>query len=387
MEARIKSEVTMEYWNKYHLAKRINDIAIKNFQVELNGELSSIENFILDRANQIPVERYSKEWLIGAIASYYDPASAKGVPTTFVGWLNRYLEDNKDETAPGTLRKNKVVLNRILKFEKYSQQQLRIKDINLDFKMDFERFCKQEGYHTNTIAMSLRFVKTVCNYAAVFGEQVNPNLKLIRIKEVPADWVYLNEEEIEKIATWNATADYLDNARDWLLISCYTGQRIGDFMRFEKSMIRYQKNRKGEVKPLLEFIQEKTGKEMSVPLSSKVLAILDKRDGEFPRILSDQKYNEYIKLVCQGAKINERVEGAKKVEVSDKVWRKKKGMFEKWELVSSHIGRRSFATNNYGKIPTVFLMNMTGHSTEQMFLKYIGKGSNDIAMELSEYFD
>jgi len=98
LEARIKSEVTKEYWDKYHLAKRINDIAIKNFQVELNGELSSIENFILDRANQIPIERYSKEWLIGAIASYYDPASAKGIPTTFVGWLNRYLEDNKDVT-------------------------------------------------------------------------------------------------------------------------------------------------------------------------------------------------------------------------------------------------------------------------------------------------
>ncbi|WP_156424163.1 hypothetical protein [Myroides odoratus] len=68
-------------------------------------------------------------------------------------------------------------------------------------------------------------------------------------------------------------------------------------------------------------------------------------------------------------------------------WRIDKGMFKKHELVTSHIGRRSFATNNYGKIPTVFLMNMTGHSTEQMFLKYIGKGSNDIAMELSEYFD
>ena len=66
--------------------------------------------------------------------------------------------------------------------------------------------------------------------------------------------------------------------------------------------------------------------------------------------------------------------------------RKTTGEYEKWELVSSHIGRRSFATNYYGKIPTVFLKYATGHKTEEMFLKYIGKKSQDMALELSEYF-
>ena len=55
-------------------------------------------------------------------------------------------------------------------------------------------------------------------------------------------------------------------------------------------------------------------------------------------------------------------------------------------LVSSHIGRRSFASNNYGKIPTSFLMYITGHTTEAMFLTYIGKSNKDIAMELTNYF-
>ena len=43
-------------------------------------------------------------------------------------------------------------------------------------------------------------------------------------------------------------------------------------------------------------------------------------------------------------------------------------------------------SNNYGKIPTSFLMCMTGHSTEKMFLTYIGKSNKDIAMELTNYF-
>lgn len=386
LEARIKSEVTKEYWDKYHLAKRINDIAIRNFQVELNNVLNEVENFVLNQADQVPVERYSKEWLSSAIASYYDPSSANGAPITLVGWLNKYLEDNKGDMAESTLTKNEVILKRILKYEDLSHVQLKVKDIDLTFKKNFEQFCKSNGFHINTIAMTLRFIKTVCNYASVFGEPTSSSLRLLRIKEVAADWVYLNEEEIDKIAKWEATADYLDNARDWLLISCYTGQRIGDFMRFEKSMIRYQKNRKGEVRPLLEFIQDKTGKEMSVPLSSKVLSILNKRDGEFPRSVSDQKYNTYIKKVCEKVGFVEKVPGSLKVKTKNG-WRMVESDYEKYKLISSHIGRRSFATNNYGKIPTVFLMNMTGHSTEQMFLKYIGKGSNDIAMELSEYFD
>jgi integrase len=62
-------------------------------------------------------------------------------------------------------------------------------------------------------------------------------------------------------------------------------------------------------------------------------------------------------------------------------------MYEKCDLCSSHVGRRSFATNNYGgPIPTSFLKYITGHSTEAMFLTYIGKSNKDIAMELTKYF-
>lgn len=68
-----------------------------------------------------------------------------------------------------------------------------------------------------------------------------------------------------------------------------------------------------------------------------------KRRGEFPKSMSDQKYNMYIKNVCKLAKLNQKVKGSRK---NPKTQRKETGVFEKWELVTSHIGRRSFATNN-----------------------------------------
>ena len=43
----------------------------------------------------------------------------------------------------------------------------------------------------------------------------------------------------------------------------------------------------------------------------------------------------------------------------------------KYEFVASHIIRRSFASNYYGKIKTPLLMNITGNSKESTFLTYI----------------
>jgi len=44
------------------------------------------------------------------------------------------------------------------------------------------------------------------------------------------------------------------------------------------------------------------------------------------------------------------------------------------------------ATNFYGIIPTSLLINITGHSTEKMYLVYVGKSSQDLAKETFKYF-
>ena len=90
--------------------------------------------------------------------------------------------------------------------------------------------------------------------------------------------------------------------------------------------------------------------------------------------------NPAVKEVCRLSKINEMCEGKRRISIAPKGTKPTKndyrdivGEFEKWELVSSHIGRRSFATNYYKKIPTPVLMTVTGHSKESLFLAYIGK--------------
>ena len=125
---------------------------------------------------------------------------------------------------------------------------------------------------------------------------------------------------------------------------------------------------------------------MAVPLVSTIVEILNKRNGEFPRPISSQKYNDYIKLVCKEAKLTDKIHGSKVIVYENGRKRTEKGKFEKWELVSSHIGRRSYATNNFDKIPLRLVMNVTGHTTEKMFLNYIQKKQTDLAQTLADYF-
>jgi len=45
---------------------------------------------------------------------------------------------------------------------------------------------------------------------------------------------------------------------------------------------------------------------------------------------------------------------------------------QKWELITVHTARRSFATNAYlAGVPTISIMKITGHRTESAFMKYI----------------
>ena len=390
IEVFTKIKVTKVYWEKYHTAKRISDVSMKNMQAQVIRSCNDIENYIIDKVESVEVAVLSKDWLEDIVEQYYkqEKKIVKQKDSEFLDhWFDRYMIDRRLDASIATIKKAHVIKQLILRFQKDKKRKLNVRDVDVKFRRVFEEYCLQNGYSQNTISRTMVFIKTVCNHAKIFDVEISNTIDLFKTKREKVKNIYLDEREIELLEQMGPLSETLENVKDWLLISCYTGQRVSDFMRFDKNMIRYQKGRDGALKAFIEFGQQKTKKLMSIPLSSKVMSILDKRNGEFPIAISDQKYNDFIKEVCMTAGIDNLVEGSKKVKLKSGDWRKVSGVYKKWELVSSHIGRRSFATNNYGKIPTVFLMNMTGHGSESMFLTYIGKGSNDIAMELSEYFD
>lgn len=353
-----------------------NDASFK----KLDEDLISLKDKLLKHYNKsVDSQAINTQWL----KDFINPPQNDGeVPAKLIAYIDYYTKHKKNEIGSSTFKRNSVYKHLIERFEKEAQREYFIKDVNADFKLRFEAYCVENKYAHNTIARTVKFIKTICYHALNNGIETHFQLKSIAVKLKKVEKIYLSEKEIKAIEEKIFDVDYLENARDWLIISCETGQRVSDFLRFAKEMIRYEKNRKGIRKPLVEFTQVKTGKNMALPLSKRVLEILKKRKGEFPRQISDQRYNEYIKEVCKRAELTEKVRGSK---LNSETSRKEAGIYPKYELVTSHIGRRSFATNYYGKIPTALLMAATGHSTEASFLEYIGKSKTEQAKELADY--
>ena len=100
-------------------------------------------------------------------------------------------------------------------------------------------------------------------------------------------------------------------------------------------------------------------------------------ENEFPKVVSQVNFNNHIKEICKIAGIDELVNGFKN---NPKTRRKEIVTAPKYEFITSHIMRRSFASNYYGKIETPLLMNITGHSKESTFLTYIGTHQNKDAL-------
>ena len=138
----------------------------------------------------------------------------------------------------------------------------------------------------------------------------------------------------------------------------------------------------------------KTDFPVIIPIHENVKIILAKRNGAFPRPISEQKLNDYIKIVAKHCDITENTVGARTnvVEIktpgkTSKFHRKVPGTYPKYELVSTHVCRRSFATNLYGKLDTMTIMKITGHKTEKQFLDYIKITPREYAEKLKEFWN
>ena len=382
-KAKTKFAINRNDWSK----KKGQPINLKDEEFKaLNNELSKLNADLLSHYNKrVNKEPINSQWLKDFINP---PAKPDAIPSTLVEHFTYYGLQKKNTMKKASQTKLNVVKHLVEGFQAETKRKYFISDVDENFKQAFIQYCLNNKYAQNTIARTFRFIKTICYHAESNNIEVSPKLKKMIVQNQVIDKIYLNLGELKKIEKAKLEHEYLINAKDWLLISCETGQRVSDFLKFKKSQIRHEKIKRkntGENTsvPLIEFTQVKTGKIMTVPLSEKVMEILKKRKGNFPRQISSQRYNEYIKDVCKLAGLTTETKGG---VLNPETNRKEIGVYPKWQLVSSHIGRRSFATNNYGIIPTSLLISATGHSTEKQFLEYIGKTDSQKALQLAEYF-
>ena len=227
----------------------------------------------------------------------------------------------------------------------------------------------KKEYSLNNAGLQLKLLKMICKEAERMSINVNPYTRHIEsFTQKSKDRVLqtISFEEIKQIKVLRDLPSTLENARKWILIGLYIGQRVSDLLALKPSQLRFI-----ESGVYIDINQQKTDKYVTVGVVDKeVIQILKQR---FPYAISPQLFNRQIKQICQIAGLNDMVSGYK---LCPKTRRKRLGTHQKYSLISSHDLRRSFATNYFGKIETPILMQITGHSKESTFLSYIGSQVN-----------
>ncbi len=261
--------------------------------------------------------------------------------------------------------------NIIIRYEAHTKRHLHFHALNATVIEHFKRWLLEEQqYSLNHAGRLMGFLKTVSKTAANYGIDTGSCTHLIAGFSRPQKDQYINTinfEEYERIVALKLRSGRLKNAQKWVILGFWLGQRVSDLLRIEPSWIRPAKN--GGV--YIDIVQQKTKKRVTIGVIDPVPLKILRED--FPRKIGDRCFNRYMKEVCREAGIDQQVKGYK---LNTETKRKELGTHPKYELLSSHDLRRSFATNFFGKIETPVLMQMTGHSRESTFLNYIGVGEN-----------
>jgi integrase len=387
-----KTGYSIDYkdWSKSTGFPKPNDPFNKNLKVDLkNLEVFVEKELNVSNTNGVDI---TSVWLKDVIASFLGKSEVKELDY-LVDYTKQYIERLRNKSnsngqkgvSEATIKKRTTILNKIIKFQNYTKRKFKVKDVDLKFREEFIDFLdSEEKLSEGTIGKYLKEVKTICFDAQ--KNNIDVSSQLIHFKGFNVDSIHvtLSFDEIKEIQKTKFEDRYLELAKKWLIIGCFTGQRVSDLMRMNRSMI--EKHRGFE---FIVLTQKKTKKIVQIPIHKEVKVILDSLGGNFPDIFSKNEssnsalFNKYLKLVCKEAKLVGLAEGKLRNEETERL---EIGEFPKYKLVSSHICRRSFATNFYAQrsFPTPILMNITAHSTEKMFLKYIGKKPIDYGLQLAK---
>jgi integrase len=348
---------------------------------EINRKLDQLESHIVRKYN----EDYNsngligKSWLKDTVNEFFSRAKPdEEHKVYFLNWVKNYVVNvvpkqlhNGEPISNNTIQNYNTVVDKLEAFEEHTGKRYKHEEIDLDFHRDFIHFCKSElTLGNNTIGDAIiPKIKVFCKNIEFDGLPISPMYKHKKFYAPKGEThhIYLSNDEIRKILNHDFNhSERLDNARDLLVIAQRTGLRFSDLSRLSIE------NLLGEI---INITMKKSKKNLSIPLHDDVKQILKKRDGKLPRMISSQKLNKYIKEVAEECGINQKTYGAKKDKETN---RNKDGYYKKWELITTHTGRRSLATNLYlDGIKPEIAMKATGHATEEQYLKYVKASLNE----------
>ncbi|MBC8767176.1 phage integrase SAM-like domain-containing protein [Arenibacter sp. BSSL-BM3] len=358
----------------------------------LSAELQNLKTYIFEKFNVASIEgaTINIEWLKHNIDVFFKRKNEDSTSEYLTDAIQSIIDEvSTRKNAKGGIglsksRKNAYISLKNVLTEYQKGKRYKVKDVNVKFGKDFLNYLLHtKKYQKSTALKKLADIKTVCSDAELSGIETNIQYKKIESSKTNNEnIIYLSPSELLKIKEAELDNEAHKNARKWLLLGCNLGQRGGDLLKLNENNFVTRNGYE-----VIELKQQKTGKNVTIPVLDTTKEII--KSG-LPYKISIQKFNEYIKVICQKAELNEMIKGSK-IEVTEKgkgnkQKRKIDGVYPKWQLMASHVCRRSFASNLYGTLPTPLIMQITAHSSERLLLNYIGKNTLDYAQQIADFY-
>lgn len=350
--------VKPKHWKNGRVHSADNHASVKNVSLD-NLKDRVLEIYLEAKSKGIkPNARYIKEALTPKIESSTSSNS-------FWKLWEAFLEDKKKRFAPNSFVKFNSLKGHLVAFENDTKLQWNLDRVDRNLLEKLQGWMYEKDLSTRTVSKYIGVFKMFLNWAAEYGYTDNADFrkfKPIRAKDTLK--VILEDHEIMRIKNAEFEAGgFLANARDLLLLSVDTGLRYSDYSRIKREHLKADRNGK----PYIRMMQQKTKDYINIPLTEYSHVIVEKLINGELRSITNQKLNKYVKEVCRQASVDEpfeihRFKGKLEVHTSK----------PKWELITTHVGRRTCATRLLMKgMPPQAVMKITGHKDYKSFAKYV----------------
>ena len=364
IQTTINEKIDEKHWNQKK--QRSKGSSTEAFNV--NSYINKIENTARDIHYKFKLEAITP-----TKQQFKEKLSQKlnGVNTSlsFYEFVDEFIKNSKNSKKLSTTKEYIYTLEDLKSFEKYNKRRIDWDTLDLQFYesyMDYQYNIK--GNSQNLFGKRIKTIKTFLNDAT--KKNINKYLMFYGFKVLKkrSDNIYLNEDDLKKIYKLDLSKNKrLERVRDLFIVGCRTGLRFSDLISLRKEDI---------TKDGIRFQSDKTEEVLNTVIIEETQEILEKYDYQLPKI-SRTNLNKYIKEIGKLADISEV--SHKDTFKSGKAISKK---LKKYERISSHTARRSFATNMYKrKFPSYYIMQITGHKKESDFLNYI-KVTNEEAVKI-----
>jgi len=351
---------------------------------EINNMLNKLQNGVVRLALRCADEHITltDELLKRELVGLRNLQAPKKGQLTFLQFFEQFVE--KKVSVPNYVKNSAKIYITTLKHVKGYVEEGGIKfdfeTINRKVLEGFVDYLGGQDFQPNHIQRTASALKTVLKIAD--EDEISPEFRFktswLSVARGETDATYLKPEELKILENLDlSTNPRLERVRDLFLIGCYTGLRFSDYSVLNPSC--FLKADDGSIE--LSLRAKKTGSPIRYPLHAHAEKILKKYEFYSPVQISNAKMNKYLKELGELAGINESFTYSKMVKRVLTAF-----TCPKWQKISTHTARRTFATNAMAQEMSVeLIMHMTGHKNMVDFFKYIRFSNDDKNLRIKNH--